>query len=374
MKTRFARISSILQLGLILALLSTLTIYATPAPVATAHTNPSPQPLSILDNDEPEFGYGLSVYFPNGNRAHDMGFNWIKVYDPPPEPQPTKVLYRVEINFTDGYYLSGLYWRMRDLAATHGAYIDAYEIGNEVNTSDEWRTSPNAAAYVDVLCTARYAIKGVDPTAKIISAGLAPVGRIAGNWNGHLGHDSSNQDEREYLKEFVDNNGHLCADAIGYHPMGFRANYDAEPDVDGGTPETNCTNGFCFRSAEKIHQVLQERGLDDIKIWATEVGWLVESDECLGHPSWQGRYWQIVTPEKQAENLQGAFWHARAYWPWMEALFVFNLNFNEAPYYARCEQMRYYSISGRQAETILIEMPKEIFKLYLPAVTERDKQ
>ena len=151
--------------------------------------------------------------------------------------------------------------------------------------------------------------------------------------------------------------------------MGFRADYDAEPDVDGGTPETDCSNGFCFRGAEKIYEIIQAHGLDDLKVWATEVGWLVEpAAECIGHPSWQGRYWQIVSAEKQAENLEGAFRYARFHWPWLEALFVFNLDFVTAPYYDECEQMSHYSIYGRPAAEALGAMSKVIRNTYLPLV------
>ena len=326
-------------------------------------------PLAVqLDLDEP-FGYGLSTAWANGSEAYDLGFNWVKVFDVPAGPQPTKVLYRVDVNAYSWYSLDVFYKQMRQLAQSYGPYIDAYEIGNEVNTYDEWRQAPNAVRYVDLLCTARYAIRPVDPTAQIISAGLAPVGRIADEWNGHAGHDGWVQDEREYLKEFLDYNGQLCADGIGYHPMGFSADYEAEPDVDGGTPETDCSDGFCFRGAEKIHEILEERGLGDHKIWATEVGWIVEPpDECIGHPSWAGRYWQIVSEQKQAENLVGAFRYARFHWPWLQALFVFNLDFVTAPWYHECEQMRYYSVHGRPAADALDAMPKSVLSTYLPLV------
>jgi len=151
--------------------------------------------------------------------------------------------------------------------------------------------------------------------------------------------------------------------------MGFRADYDAEPDVDGGTPETDCSDGFCFRGVEKIHEIIQAYGLDDLKIWATEVGWLVEpAEECIGHPSWQGRYWQIVSAEKQAENLVGAFSYARFHWPWLETLFVFNLDFVTAPYYDECEQMSHYSVFGRPAADALGAMSKVIRSTHLPLV------
>jgi hypothetical protein len=93
-------------------------------------------------------------------------------------------------------------------------------------------------------------------------------------------------------------------------------------------------------------------------LWATEFGWIVQPPTgCLGDPGWQGRSWQIVSEAKQASNLVGAFQYATSHWPWMEAMFIFNLNFNTAGY-PICEQMRYYGVQGRAAEAALRAMPK----------------
>jgi putative hemolysin len=329
--------------------------------------------INVLLVAQQDFGYGVSVTLPDGEKAAEMELDWIKVYDPPSTRQPTHVLYRAKAGASDWYDLNALSARLRGIAQTYGANIDAYEIGNEVNTLTEWGAPPDASHYVDVLCAARLAILEEDPTAKIISAGLAPTGRVAGSWDGHTGHDGTVQDDREYLPEFLDHGGNLCADAIGYHPMGFSADYAAAPDVDGGTSETDCTDGLCFRSAAKIYEILENRGLAGTKIWATEVGWIREPPAaCLSHPSWQGRQWQIVSPEKQGQNLAGAFSYARQHWPWMEALFVFNLDFSAAPYYPDCEQMRYYSILGTPAETALIRMIQGVQGVYLPLVRKND--
>jgi len=150
---------------------------------------PVVEPLAEPVVSDVRFGYGFSTMNPNDNDAHELGFNWVKVYDVPAGPQPVKVLYRVKADAFDWYNLSAFEWQIRQLAEAYGDNIDAYEIGNEVNTYYEWGQPPNASRYVDVLCTARYAILQVDPTAEIISAGLAPVGRISGVWDGHAGHN-----------------------------------------------------------------------------------------------------------------------------------------------------------------------------------------
>jgi len=104
---------------------------------------------------------------------------------------------------------------------------------------------------------------------------------------------------------------------------------------------------------------MQQKGLGDKKVWATEFGWITRPpDECLGDPSWGGRAWQIVSAEKQATNLAGAYQYADAHWPWLGGLFIFNFDFNENPALPACEQMRYYSVAGKPAEAALKAMPK----------------
>ena len=314
-----------------------------------------------------EFGYGFSQISADGNHAYQLGFNWIQSYYPPTAQQLTKVLYRVQVMAADLSDLAAFKSELADLGSQAGNFIDAYEIGNEVNLASEWGDPPVAADYVTLLCAAKEALAIADPGATIVSAGLATTGRVSGNWGGHMGHSGSAQDERAYLAEFVEADGHLCADAIGYHPMGFRANYNATPDVNGGTPDTDCSQGLCFRSAEKIYEVLRNHGVANPRVWATEVGWIVTPPTaCQSDPSWNGRLWQSVSPAKQADNLTGAFWYARAHWPWMEAMFAFNLDINYIPYYSPCEQMSYYSVSGRPAEARLGAMSKGFHRTFLP--------
>jgi len=298
---------------------------------------------------------GIAVAQHDSSQVLELGFDWMKVYDPPLIREPVNVLIRLDATATHLANLAAFDAQVRQIASYYGKHIEAYQIGNEVNlNANGWEAPPNAADYVQVLCTAYHTIKQIDPSAIVVSAGLAPTGRVVGNWNGHPGHTGQVQDEREFLKEFIGARGGHCLDVVGYHPIGFSADYDAQPDVNGGAPQTNCTNGFCFRGVEKIYEIMQARDLGHKQVWATEVGWIVAPpDNCLSDPRWQGRAWQIVTPEKQADNLVGAFHYARTHWPWLGAMFVFNLNFNEAVYYDTCEQMRYYSVQGRPSETAL---------------------
>ena len=324
---------------------------------AVAPTAPAPA--------NPNLGYGFNVAAWDIAKLEEMGFNWIKVFDPPSNPVPLNVLIRVAAEAHHMNDLEAFRQDVRHIAQTHGAYIDAYEIGNETNldASYGWAAPPIAADYTQLLCIAYEEIKAADPTAVVVSAGLAPTGRVNGNWEGHAGHNGLFQDDREYLREMITAGAGNCLDAVGYHNYGFSAAYDAAPDVNGGTPATNCTNGFCFRGVEKIYELMQANGLGDKSVWTTEFGWLTDPSEenlasCLNDPGWQGRQWQIVSQQTQAENMVGAYAYAAEHWPWLGALIAFNLNFNQAGYYDECEQMRFYSVADRPAEAALREMPK----------------
>ena len=328
--------------------------------------------------------YGIGVAEPDATAVLRMGFDWMAVYELPKQRYPVNVLYRVPLNHWSAKSLDfwDIYQFEYDLHYQLTGYedrIEAYEIGNEVNLYlNGWDAPPNAHDYVKLLCSAARTIKSLDPTAIIVSAGLSPVGRLAGNWQGHTGHNQTAQDEREYLKEFLSEGGNECVDAIGYHPAGFSANFDAEPDVNGGTPESNCQNGFCFRGVEKIHELLVNQGYPNKPIWATEVGWIAQPEDatCLNDYSWAGRDWQRVSRQKQAENLVGAFEYAKKNWDWLEAIFVFNLNFSEANYYHGCEQMRYYSVLGKDAYQSLSELrPQMQGRInYLPLISNSATQ
>ena len=129
--------------------------------------------------------------------------------------------------------------------------------------------------------------------------------------------------------------------AFGYHPYGFVY----EPEQDAAT----VSNGFAFRGAEIMHQILVQYGIDYIPIWATEFNWLRDWTEDGGLPhhcidyyeTWFG--WMQVTGAQQADYLVRAFEYADENWPWMHAMFVWNLDWHDYHTWD-CEAARYFSI------------------------------
>lgn len=315
-----------------------------------------------------EFGYGMVMAGPDNSWPDVIGFHYQLVLTSPVSSGSNKIL-RLAVDAADLADLSAMQDRVSQLVSASGS-TEVFQIGNDPNLSSGWNAPPNAADYRQVLCAAQQSVKQTRPWAQVVSGGLATTGRVTGNWNGHLGHDGSQQDEREFLKEFIAAGGFNCLDAVGYNTLGFGANYDATPDVNDGTPATNCADGRCFRSVEKAQALMASYGLDK-PVWITEVGWLTAPPSaCLSDPRWQGRTGEIVTSTRQSDNLVGVFRYARFHWPWLKAMFVFNLDFNMAPWYDECDPIRYYSVAGQPAFLALDKMSKEVYRLYLPTINK----
>ena len=189
----------------------------------------------------------------------------------------------------------------------------AYEILNEPNLSYEWGAAPDPAGYVAVLRAGYEGIKAGDAKAWVVSAGLATGGHY---------------DDLAFIREMYRAGAKPYFDALGSHPYG------------GSGPPDQKQGPVYFRRAEEQRQVMLEFGDGAKPIWATEFGWIVGTAACnFGYHEWME-----VTEAQQAEYLAAAYRYADRFWPWMGPMFIFNLDFATVPWYAYCEQMRWYSI------------------------------
>jgi hypothetical protein len=186
-------------------------------------------------------------------------------------------------------------------------------------------------------------IKAVDPVVTVVSAGLAPVGRIQGTCNRWSGNDCGAMDEREFAQQMFLLDRGESFDVFGYHPYGVL--YEPE------TNPSSVSNGFAFRGAEVMRELLVQHNLGHKPIWATEFSWLRNPSEDGGLPSWCHRYeeeyeipfgWMDVTEVQQADYLTRAFQYADDNWPWMGAMFVWNLDWHD--YNWLCHDARYFSV------------------------------
>jgi len=74
-------------------------------------------------------------------------------------------------------------------------------------------------------------------------------------------------------------------------------------------------------------------------IWITETGWVL-------HTSWNLEEHEAIAVDEaqQADYLVRAYEKVRAEWPWVQAMFLFNLDFSGVPWYPAAEPMRWYAI------------------------------
>ncbi len=228
--------------------------------------------------------------------------------------------------------------------------VVAYEIWNEPNLSYEWgNLPPSPENFAELLKAAYPKIKAADPDALVVTGGVASTGGDGG---------VTVLDDVEFLRRMYAAGAKGSFDALGSHPYGF-----------ANSPTTRNSNNVTdfFRAADH-YQVMVENGDGHKAVWATEFGWLLDPadygrPELLDDPLWFGRHWQRTSPETQAQYLVEAYEYARDNWPWMGAMFLFNLDYSTTPWYPDADPIRWYSIfdgdgSPRPAYQAIRDMPK----------------
>ncbi len=184
------------------------------------------------------------------------------------------------------------------VARRYRGRVLGYVIWNEPNLAHEWGGHPpDPAGYVALLKLAYRAVKEADPQARVVSAGLAPTNQ----------RDAAAMDDRLYLQAMYEAGAREYFDVLGAHPYGF----GHPPDDPRGAHE-----GLNMARLEELREIMVRYGDAGKPVWATEMGWRVGGDGA-GQPG--------VTPAQQASYLVGAFERARALWPWLQLMAVWNL-------------------------------------------------
>jgi len=319
---------------------------------------PGAAPLPARAGIPPHLGYGVNVCFQShvDPLFEPLGFEWLKLWEEygteqspmlPETRYPYQVLFLIDCTQKSGD-LDAWGDAVEAIAEAGRGLIEAYEICNEPNRAG-WLdkdvhppTPPDPGLYVQMLQRAYERIKAVDPAATIVSAGLSPVGRIEGTCHGWDGNDCGAMDEREYARQMFFLGAGDYFDAFGYHPYGFLY----EPEIN----PTSVSNGFAFRGVEVMHDLLEQHGLGHKPIWATEFNWLRDPSEdgaipewCHKKPAYEDNFgWMDVPEVQQANYITRAFQYADENWPWMGAMFVWNLDWHD--YGWLCDPARYFSV------------------------------
>jgi Tol biopolymer transport system component len=214
----------------------------------------------------------------------------------------------------------GTYERfVRAVARRYRGKVAAYEIGNEPNLTYEWGgRAPDPAAYTALLRVAYRAIKAEDPGALVVSGGLATTGDGGEGAMGDLA----------FLRGMYAAGAKGFFDALGSHPYGY-----------GLPPFASQPWGLAVSRLQDQHAVMEEAGDGATPIWATEVGWPIFSPWSMGE---HDRY--AVSEQLQAYYYRQLFLEAKDHWPWLQAIFLFNLDFSTVSWYDAKQPMRWYSI------------------------------
>jgi photosystem II stability/assembly factor-like uncharacterized protein len=188
---------------------------------------------------------------------------------------------------------------VQTVAQRYRGQVRAYVIWNEPNLAREWGAPPDPEAYANLLEQAYEAIKQVDASARVISAGLAPTNEQS----------KHALDDRLYLERMLQAGALPFLDALGAHPYGFAY----PPDDPRGAHDNLNMNRLL-----ELQAILAENGGASTPIWATEVGWTTEA---LGEESWLA-----VTPQQQADYLARAWEMVSTTFPTLEVFTVWNLS------------------------------------------------
>jgi hypothetical protein len=172
--------------------------------------------------------------------------------------------------------------------------VHAYEIWNEPNVADFWAPGPDPARYAQLLRRAYAAVKSVDPTATVVSAGLAPYGAYGE-------HSNERMNPLDFLQGMYAHGAAGSFDALGWHPSNYPwglsfARWSAWSQLNRTTP-----------SARSIMRAHGDAGK---QIWATE----------FAFPT--GNAPSGVAEPAQARLLTRSY-AALAHWRWAGPAFFF---------------------------------------------------
>jgi LysM repeat protein len=189
------------------------------------------------------------------------------------------------------------------VAGRYRGRVRAYEIWDRPNVRSQWSGTPlSATSYVGLLRAAYNAIKNVDPSALVISAGLAPTGV----------NDGVNAiSDRQFLRDAYEAGLPVYADAIGANPFGW-AN---PPDSSCCEPSPGVTGwyddrSFYFRDTLTDYRRIMVEANDGARfIWVTRFGWGT-SDGVVSEVNQVGldlSYYTFLDQQEQADYIVRGF-------------------------------------------------------------------
>lgn len=173
------------------------------------------------------------------------------------------------------YGLDGTFWEARP--GLRYQPIRSWQVWNEPNIPNFWRSGPDARQYVALLKRAAKTIRRVDPEAEVVAAGLP---------NSALGVPFL-----KYLERMYAAGAHGSFDTLAIHPYSRSA-------------------GGLLQLAEDARTVMDRHG-DRARLWITEFGWSTGGDASAFRVSERGQAERIAAvlsgllAERRALRLRG---------------------------------------------------------------------
>jgi hypothetical protein len=173
--------------------------------------------------------------------------------------------------------------------------VHAYEVWNEPNIANFWAPGPDPARYTQMLKLAYTAIKSVDPSATVISAGLSPYGSY-GNA------DAQHMNPISFLERMYANGAAVSMDAVGWHPY----NYPYGLAFAGWSAWSQMA-----QTSPSARSVMSANGDAGKQIWATE----------FGEPT--GTSTRAVSEAVQAQFITDSYTALKG-WSWAGPAFLYS--------------------------------------------------
>jgi polysaccharide biosynthesis protein PslG len=174
------------------------------------------------------------------------------------------------------YGREGSFWRARPRLPY--VPITAWQVWNEPNIPNFWRSGPDAAGYVELLRVGSDAIRKADPDAEVVAAGL-PNSRLGVPY-------------LEYLQTMYDAGARGMFDTLAIHPYASSA-------------------AGVITLAEHAREVMNENRDARARLWVTEFGWSTGGDASAFRVSRRGQADRIalavsgLVAERRALRLRG---------------------------------------------------------------------
>jgi hypothetical protein len=166
--------------------------------------------------------------------------------------------------------------------------VNYFEIWNEPNLAVFWQPKPDPAAYTADLKAAHAAIKSADPSAVVLSGGLAPAEN-----------DGTNYDPRTFLQDMYADGAEGSFEELGFHPYSY-------PD----SPDTVTTwSGWSMMSdtSPSLRSIMAANGDSGKKIWITEYGAPTSGPNSVGESGQSTDLVQAINQVKQ-RSWVGSFY------------------------------------------------------------------